>query len=302
MAETKLLKDFITLSKTGSFTKAAELRNVTHPAFSRRIKELEIWAGTPLVNRKHIPVTLTDAGRELLVVAEHIIAKLNAVNQQINRPGDWASRRIRLATGRHLASSVVADWICRVSDLVNNEINNRIALEIRTGVTAELTGLIQRGEIDFLCCYHHPSLSVPITTKSFQYLSLAFDKLIPVCLNDGALSSGGYDLEDELTPIPHITYLDSLSLQQIINDHLRSSNYALQQVVHCDSVEVAHSFVKKGRGIAWLPWSIVASNCESGLFRVLGNRHNEIPFEVRLYRPKRRLTDAAELLWKKTLS
>jgi DNA-binding transcriptional LysR family regulator len=83
---------------------------------------------------------------------------------------------------------------------------------------------------------------------------------------------------------------------------LRSSNYALEQIVHCDSVEVAHSFVKKGRGVAWLPWSIVASHCESGLFRVLGNRHNEIPFEVRLYRPKRKLPAAAELAWKKTLA
>ncbi len=302
MAETKLLKDFITLSKTGSFTKAAELRNVTHPAFSRRIKELEIWAGTALVNRKRIPITLTDAGRELLVVAEHVVAKLNTISEQISRPADWANRRIRIATGRHLASTVVADWICRVSDQVGKDMDSSIAIEIKTGVTQDLIGLIQRSEIDFLCCYHHPSLSVPITGKNFQYLSLASDKLVPVCLNSRARPSSGYDLEDELTPISHITYFDSLSLQHIINDHLRSSNYALDQVVHCDSVEVAHRFVKKDRGIAWLPWSIVQADCENGVLKVLGSRHNEIPFEIRLYRPKRKLSTAAELAWKKTLT
>ncbi|HEY9278905.1 MAG TPA: LysR family transcriptional regulator [Eoetvoesiella sp.] len=302
MAETKLLKDLITLSKTGSFTKAAELRNVTHPAFGRRIKELEAWAGTSLVNRQRIPITLTDAGRDLLVVAEHIIAKLNTINEQISRPGDWASRRVRIATGRHLASTLVADWVCRVADQVGIELHSTIAVEIRTGVTQDLIGLMQSGDIDFLCCYQHHSLSVPITTNSYQYLSLSADKLVPVCLNNGQQSSAHYNLEDELTPIPHITYFDSLSLQQIINDHLRSGNYALNQIAHCDSVEVARSLVKKGRGIAWLPWSIVSTDCESGLFKILGSRHNEIPFEVRLYRPKRKLPIAAELAWKRTIS
>ncbi|MCT6920371.1 MAG: LysR family transcriptional regulator, partial [Bifidobacteriales bacterium] len=39
------LKDFLELARTRSFTKAAENRHVTHPAFGRRIKLLEEWAG-----------------------------------------------------------------------------------------------------------------------------------------------------------------------------------------------------------------------------------------------------------------
>ena len=40
--EIKWLEDFVTLADTSSFSRAAELRNVTQPAFSRRIKQLEI--------------------------------------------------------------------------------------------------------------------------------------------------------------------------------------------------------------------------------------------------------------------
>ncbi|MEI8632051.1 LysR family transcriptional regulator [Vibrio sp. PP-XX7] len=39
--ETKWLQDFLTLAELKNFSHAAEARNVTQPAFSRRIKSLE---------------------------------------------------------------------------------------------------------------------------------------------------------------------------------------------------------------------------------------------------------------------
>lgn len=47
----KWLEDFAALAQARSFSRAAELRHVTHPAFGRRIKALEAWAGTPLIER-----------------------------------------------------------------------------------------------------------------------------------------------------------------------------------------------------------------------------------------------------------
>ena len=47
----KWLEDFVALAQERSFTRAAELRHVTHPAFGRRIKALESWLGVALVNR-----------------------------------------------------------------------------------------------------------------------------------------------------------------------------------------------------------------------------------------------------------
>lgn len=302
MTETKLLQDFIALAKTGSFTKAAELRHVTHPAFSRRIKELETWAGAPLINRKNIPISLNEAGHDLLVVAEHIIARLNTVRQQISKPEDQADRKLRIATGRNLAHYLVADWASDLSHQVAKNMGCAVSIEIRTGITQDMIALMTQGQADFLCCYEHHSLSVPISTKDFLYVSLSTDKLVPVCLNTPNGTGPAYRLEDEISPIAHITYFASLSLQHIINDHLRSSSYHLEEIASCDSVDVALSLVKKQLGIAWLPWSVVRRDCEAGILKVLGNRNNEIPYEVRLYRPKSSLSTAAELAWKKTVA
>jgi hypothetical protein len=43
--ETKWLEDFVSLAETRSFSRSAQLRHVTQPAFSRRIQSLEAWAG-----------------------------------------------------------------------------------------------------------------------------------------------------------------------------------------------------------------------------------------------------------------
>ena len=55
-------KDLVHLASTGNFSRAAELSNISQPAFSRRIKALEEWVGTTLVERTRQPVTLTPAG------------------------------------------------------------------------------------------------------------------------------------------------------------------------------------------------------------------------------------------------
>ncbi|MEI8597318.1 LysR family transcriptional regulator [Vibrio sp. M60_M31a] len=57
--EVKWIEDFLSLSQHGSFAKAATARNVTQPAFGRRIKQLEEWIGVPLVNRNTFPTTFT---------------------------------------------------------------------------------------------------------------------------------------------------------------------------------------------------------------------------------------------------
>lgn len=56
------LDDFLVLAASGNFSRAAELRHMTQPAFSRRIRALEDWLGLVLFDRGSHPATLTEAG------------------------------------------------------------------------------------------------------------------------------------------------------------------------------------------------------------------------------------------------
>jgi len=76
--ETKWLEDFVSLAETRSFSRSAQLRHVTQPAFSRRIQSLEAWAGIDLVDRSSYPTRLTAAGETLHGQALEILGALQA--------------------------------------------------------------------------------------------------------------------------------------------------------------------------------------------------------------------------------
>jgi DNA-binding transcriptional LysR family regulator len=68
--DTKWFEDLIAVASTGSLALAARKRHVTQPAFGRRIRALEAWAGMPLVDRSRRPIQLTEAGRKLVAQAQ----------------------------------------------------------------------------------------------------------------------------------------------------------------------------------------------------------------------------------------
>ena len=100
-------------------------------------------------------------------------------------------------------------------------------------------------------------------------------------------------------PLAHLAYSSTLALGRLVQDHLAHNPHApsLRRVIECDSADAVYEYALKGLGVAWLPWSMVAQECKAGQLVVLGDAHLEIGFEVRAYRPKRRLSPLAERFW-----
>src|SRR3546814_3268419 len=71
------LEDFKALVECMNFSRAAERRNVTQPAFSRRVRALERWIGTPLFDRGTHRLGLTPAGAKFRQVAEATLRRLS---------------------------------------------------------------------------------------------------------------------------------------------------------------------------------------------------------------------------------
>ena len=78
-----LFQDLDRLNQTGNFSQAAELGNISQPAFSRRIKTLENWVGVTLVDRSRQPVKLTDAGLQMLEAGLQAQSRIEQERSQI---------------------------------------------------------------------------------------------------------------------------------------------------------------------------------------------------------------------------
>ncbi|PIF27967.1 DNA-binding transcriptional LysR family regulator [Acidovorax sp. 56] len=289
----KWLEDFAVLAQERSFTRAAEIRHVTHPAFGRRIRALEAWAGTPLIERGGGPVRLTAAGQAFVDTAEQMARNLAQSHDELMAIAGRQARTVTLATGRTLARTVVADWLVRLRPhLADGE------LRILTRALADAVQDLQQGVADFAILYHHLSLTVPLDGRQFLHVALATDRLLPIALAD-AHGAPRYRLGAGSTAVPYIAFGRTLALGRLVEDLLAHHPQAssLQRLVECDSPDANYEYVRKGLGVSWLPWSMVHGDCKSGLLAPAGDKSLEVKFDVRLYRPKRRLSTLAEVLW-----
>ena len=73
MLEDFRLKVFMTVAQEGSFTKAAAKLDISQPAVSQHISELERTTGVKLFERLHGEVVLTDQGRIFQIHARRIL-------------------------------------------------------------------------------------------------------------------------------------------------------------------------------------------------------------------------------------
>src|SRR5690606_7178455 len=66
----------LTVAETRNFTKAAQRRNSSQAAFSRRVQSLEAWLGTPLFDRSIFPVELTPEGERFREHARDVLGQI----------------------------------------------------------------------------------------------------------------------------------------------------------------------------------------------------------------------------------
>ena len=79
------MQSFIEVTRTGSFTSAAENLFITQPALSRTIKSLEDELGTKLFVRSRKKLIVTDAGRVLKKYALKIEEQLQQLDEEMDK-------------------------------------------------------------------------------------------------------------------------------------------------------------------------------------------------------------------------
>lgn len=100
--DTQSLEAFIAVAETGSFSVAGERIYLSQPAVSKRIALLEEQLDSRLFDRIARTVTLTEAGRQLLPRAEHILREIESARQAIADLSGAVSGSLRLAISHHI--------------------------------------------------------------------------------------------------------------------------------------------------------------------------------------------------------
>lgn len=278
----KLLQDLQALADTGSLYKAAERRHITHPAFGRRIRALEEWAGTPLVERGHQATTLTAAGKTLLASAHEVLGILEQTHGLLQRPRRRRDETITIAAGRTLSHTVLPGTISAL-----NQAMPQLCWKVTTTSLDYGVEMLLQGKVDLLMCHAQPAIEGSLQGHHLAWLPVDQDTLIPVSiplvpqLPKYALPApGGGPL------VPYLDYAQSMSLGKILRSHIQElcDTTRLHTVYEADLADSLHAMVHQGMGLAWLPLTLVKADLAQGRLARAAGPDKDVPINVRLYR------------------
>ncbi|MCP4996982.1 MAG: LysR family transcriptional regulator [Gammaproteobacteria bacterium] len=96
------LSAFIAVAEQGSFSLAAEQLHLTQPAVSKRVATLENGLGTRLFDRVGRHIDLTEAGRQLLPRARHLLLELTDIHRSLTNLSREITGTLTMATSHHI--------------------------------------------------------------------------------------------------------------------------------------------------------------------------------------------------------
>jgi DNA-binding transcriptional LysR family regulator len=299
--ETKWLEDFVSLAETHSFSRSAQLRHVTQPAFSRRIQALEAWAGTDLVDRSSYPTRLTPAGETLHGQALEMLQALQSTRAMLRGHSAAGQDVIEFAVPHTLAFTFFPAWVSSLREKFGPIKSRLIALNVHDAVMR-----LVEGGCDLLIAYHHPSQPLQLDTDRYQMVTLGEEVLSPYSRAD----ADGQPLfrmpGTAAQPLPYLGYAPGAYLGRVTDLILKQAGTAihLDRVYETDMAEGLKVMALEGHGVAFLPHSAVRKELRSKKLVSAappGMKELELTMEVRAYREKPMGREApkgtAQALW-----
>ncbi len=280
--ETKWLEDFVSLAETRSFSRSAQLRHVTQPAFSRRIQALEAWAGTDLVDRSSYPTSLTPAGQTLYDQSLEMLQSLQSTRAMLRGHISAAQDVIEFAVSHTLAFTFFPAWVSSLREKFGPIKSRLIALNVHDAVLR-----LVEGSCDLLMAYHHDSQPFQLDPARYEMVTLGHEVLSPY-VKAAADGSPMFLLPGRAgQPLPYLGYAPGAYLGRVVDLILKQSSLAihLDRVYETDMAEGLKAMALEGHGIAFLPQSAVKKEVRAKKL-VSAGEHLDMRMEIRVYRER----------------
>ena len=285
------IEDFLALADIGVFSKAALRRNVTQPAFTRRIRKLEYAVGAVLFDRSVHPVVLTPAGEDFRPTALEIVRMLASARSRL-RSQTAAGEMVTIASLQALAISFLPPLISAIYAA-----RTPPAIKVMADDMAGCLEALLTGSADILLTYSHPDIITSQIVDTFAALPVAEDRMVAV---SGAAADGNplYELDDPR--IPYLRYSDESFLgkltARILSDHedLARRLDPRYQNSMADGLKAA---ARAGLGVAWLPLQMAGDDLDQGRLVRISTPDQEARIEIAMFRDPGEKSRPVEKLW-----
>ncbi|MCJ8339189.1 MAG: LysR substrate-binding domain-containing protein [Pseudomonadales bacterium] len=282
------LEDVLILLEEGNLTRAAQRRDITQPAFSRRIRAFENWLGYEILDRNVNRVTIRDSTRNSEAEIRALILRLNDLRKKMSL-ADPEQKHLTITAQHSLAISMFTDFI----SLVNVKFEP-ITYSLKTENQGECVSMLIRGDADIMLCYEAPDDPKFPFDDTFLSMTWGTDHLVPVV--GGSLipmldSDGSLPDKIPIITFPKDSFFDRVLSTSNCKNLTRDPTF---QVI-CESAFSAgiREMALNGIGMAWLPLSLITHEIETGKLIDKSNLYGSVPLNISLYgRPENDLVES----------
>jgi DNA-binding transcriptional LysR family regulator len=175
----KLLQHAVVLSRHRHFGRAASALRISQPTLSRNIAALEKKLGMRVFERSRRDVVATPAGDDVLKMADELVARAQAISNQLQVVRDGRGGRLRVAAGSYIHDIAVQP---AAIDLINA--NPSIRLELLEREWTAVLAMLMTDRVDFVvfdiaALKNMPALRVePLGTLKGSYFCRAGHPLL----------------------------------------------------------------------------------------------------------------------------
>lgn len=244
--EMQQVKYFLALSQALNFTRAAEAANVSQPALTRAIQQLEHELGGPLFHRERGNTHLSELGRIVLPYFE-------AISSQVQAARDHALRvkRMDVATLRIAAMSTVGPvLLCDLLMKVRNDHPNVEFDVIGESLDGAIAAL-REGKVDIALVAGSEEVS-----GRFHTVTLSEERLVVVVSPDHAFAAKNAVGLDDLDGQAFV-HRTNCQIFESIARLLCERGVQLKKVLSSGRDDWVQEMVRAGIGFAVMPESSV---------------------------------------------
>ncbi|MGN6326808.1 LysR substrate-binding domain-containing protein [Pseudolysinimonas sp.] len=234
MFDPALLRTFVAVAETSSFTRAGELLQLSPPTVSQQVRKLEAAAGRQLIARDTRAVALTDNGEAMLGFARSILAAHDEAAAYFT--GSAMRGRLRFGSADDLALTQLPQILRDFRQLYP-----QINLELTVGQSGVLARRLRAGQLDLVFIKQEPDLPDGRLVRR-ERLVWAGHKTFAI---------------DAAAPVPLVTYPAPSITRAAAIDALEGSGRSWRITCNVREVNGALAAVRAGIGIAVLPQNMM---------------------------------------------
>ena len=240
------LKMFCDLAETESFTKAAQINEVTQSAVSQQISSLERHFKSVLIERSKKKFRLTREGQVLYEYSKQIIMTHDALVSKLQEIKDVISGTIRLATiysiGLHDLPPYLKKYI-RTYPSVNVHVEYRRANQVYEDV---LGNVVDIGLVAY-----------PVKDNKLELVPLRKDRLVLICHPHHVFAKQKNVKLSSLSGQKFIGFEPDIPTRKAIDKILKDHAVQVQNVMEFDNIETVKRAVEIDAGVSIVPQATI---------------------------------------------